>query len=132
MVSVIPWQVRASTMPCSGRARRKNGSSQVTYNRWPLYLYIGDGRGQVTGQAEDMGSWYLLSTSGAIDRQPITGPDEIDWHACSSPKTPGAGAAREQRIAASRASPESGAERRRRAGHLRAGGWGLPVSDLHR
>ncbi len=59
-----------------GITRRKNGSSQVTYNRWPLYLYIGDGRGQVTGQAEDMGSWYLLSTSGAIDRQPITGPDK--------------------------------------------------------
>lgn len=57
-----------------GTTRRQNGSLQVTYNRWPLYLYIGDGRGQATGQAEDMGSWYLLSTSGAVDQRPVTGP----------------------------------------------------------
>jgi predicted lipoprotein with Yx(FWY)xxD motif len=56
-----------------GTTKRKNGSLQVTYNGWPLYRYYSDGPGQATGQAEDMGTWYLLSTSGEIDRQPITG-----------------------------------------------------------
>jgi predicted lipoprotein with Yx(FWY)xxD motif len=54
-----------------GTTRRSNGSLQVTYNRWPLYLYIDDGRGQVNGQGEGMGAWYALSTSGAVDRQPV-------------------------------------------------------------
>jgi predicted lipoprotein with Yx(FWY)xxD motif len=59
-----------------GTTKRKNGSLQVTYNAWPLYLYHADGPGQATGQANDMGTWYLLSSSGEIDRQPITGyPD---------------------------------------------------------
>lgn len=44
-------------------------SLQVTYNRWPLYRYIDDRPGQVNGQAEDMGAWYVLSPSGDIDRQ---------------------------------------------------------------
>ncbi len=56
-----------------GTTRRKNGSLQVTYNGWPLYLYVGDTQGQANGQAEDMGTWYLLSTSGDIDRHPVTG-----------------------------------------------------------
>ncbi len=56
-----------------GTTKRKNGSLQVTYNGWPLYRYYADGPGQATGQAEDMGTWYLLSTSGEIDRQPIIG-----------------------------------------------------------
>jgi predicted lipoprotein with Yx(FWY)xxD motif len=55
-----------------GTTKRKNGSLQVTYNGWPLYSYYADGPGQASGQAEDMGSWYLLSTSGEIDRQPVT------------------------------------------------------------
>lgn len=56
-----------------GTTKRKNGSLQVTYNGWPLYRYYGDTPGQATGQAESMGSWYLLSTNGEIDRQPVTG-----------------------------------------------------------
>lgn len=56
-----------------GTTKRKNGSLQITYDRWPLYRYYADGPGQATGQAEDMGTWYLLSTSGEIDRQPVTG-----------------------------------------------------------
>ncbi|MGP0031735.1 MAG: hypothetical protein ACLPVF_14655 [Acidimicrobiales bacterium] len=56
-----------------GVSRRPNGSRQVTYDRWPLYLYIEDARGQANGQAEGMGAWYLLSTSGAVDRQPLRG-----------------------------------------------------------
>lgn len=56
-----------------GTTVRSNGVLQVTYNRWPLYLYINDGRGQVTGQGADMGAWFVLSTNGAVDRQPAAG-----------------------------------------------------------
>jgi predicted lipoprotein with Yx(FWY)xxD motif len=58
--------VRASLL---GTARRANGQLQVTYGGWPLYLWIGDdGPGQATGQADDMGLWYTLSVTGAVDR----------------------------------------------------------------
>jgi predicted lipoprotein with Yx(FWY)xxD motif len=58
-----------------GTTRRVNGSLQVTYNGWPLYTYIDDGRGQVTGQGEGMGAWYLLSVTGSVDHLPLTGTD---------------------------------------------------------
>jgi len=58
--------VRASLF---GTVRRANGERQVTYGGWPLYLWIGDDSpGQATGQADDMGLWYALSISGAVDR----------------------------------------------------------------
>jgi predicted lipoprotein with Yx(FWY)xxD motif len=58
--------VRASLL---GTVRRANGELQETYGGWPLYLWIGDtGPGQATGQADDMGLWYVLSVTGAVDR----------------------------------------------------------------
>lgn len=52
-----------------GTIRRPGGALQMTYNRWPLYLWQGDyGPGQVTGQADGMGLWYAISVSGAVDR----------------------------------------------------------------
>jgi predicted lipoprotein with Yx(FWY)xxD motif len=55
-----------------GTTPRAGGSLQVTYNRWPLYLWQGDfAPGQATGQAEDMGLWYALSVSGSVDRLPL-------------------------------------------------------------
>jgi predicted lipoprotein with Yx(FWY)xxD motif len=58
-----------------GTVIRREGSAQVTYNGWPLYLYYGDDQpGQATGQADDMGLWYVLSPSGAVDRRPL--PDQ--------------------------------------------------------
>jgi predicted lipoprotein with Yx(FWY)xxD motif len=52
-----------------GTVRRSDGQLQETYNRWPLYLWTGDAApGQATGQADDMGLWYVLSVSGAVDR----------------------------------------------------------------
>ncbi len=58
--------VRAALL---GTVRRSDGRLQVTYNRWPLYLWQGDtAPGEATGQADDMGLWYVLSVSGAVDR----------------------------------------------------------------
>jgi predicted lipoprotein with Yx(FWY)xxD motif len=55
-----------------GTTRRAGGSLQVTYNRWPLYLWQGDfAPGQATGQAETMGLWYTMSVSGSVDRLPL-------------------------------------------------------------
>ena len=47
-----------------GTTTRKDGSTQVTYNGWPLYYFIKDQKpGDVTGQ--DVGKvWYVLSPKG--------------------------------------------------------------------
>jgi predicted lipoprotein with Yx(FWY)xxD motif len=50
-----------------GTMRRKDGSTQVTYNGWPLYRYVKDvGPEAVTGHdVEDFGQeWYLVAPSG--------------------------------------------------------------------
>jgi len=64
------------TKPVAGRGvkasllrttRRKGGTTQVTYNRWPLYLWVGDSEpGQATGQGINNlgGLWYVLSPDG--------------------------------------------------------------------
>ncbi len=52
----------------------RGGTRQITYNGWPLYLWQGDQEpGQATGQADDMGLWYVISASGAVDRHQIPG-----------------------------------------------------------
>ena len=52
-----------------GSVRRPGGRLQATYNGWPLYLWIGDtAPGQATGQADDMGLWYAVSVTGAVDK----------------------------------------------------------------
>ncbi len=57
-----------------GTTHRTDGTTQVTYNKWPLYLWVGDSvPGQATGQAlnNDGGLWYALSPSGqAITTHP--------------------------------------------------------------
>jgi predicted lipoprotein with Yx(FWY)xxD motif len=50
-----------------GTTDRSDGSVQVTYNKWPLYTWVGDSApGQATGQALNNlgGLWYVLSPSG--------------------------------------------------------------------
>ncbi|MBV8066197.1 MAG: hypothetical protein JOY73_11775 [Actinobacteria bacterium] len=45
------------------------GGRVVTYNHWPLYLYLGDRKaGVAAGQALDLngGYWYVLAPSGAL------------------------------------------------------------------
>ena len=55
-----------------GTTPRAGGVLQVTYNRWPLYLWQGDlAPGQASGQAEGMGAWYALSVGGSVDRLPL-------------------------------------------------------------
>lgn len=47
--------------------KRTDGSLQVTYNRWPLYTWVGDSTpGQATGQGLNNlgGLWYVLSPTG--------------------------------------------------------------------
>jgi predicted lipoprotein with Yx(FWY)xxD motif len=52
-----------------GTVKRSNGTMQETYDGWPLYLWQGDtAPGDATGQADDMGLWYVLSVAGTVDR----------------------------------------------------------------
>ncbi len=50
-----------------GSTKRTDGTLQVTYNGWPLYLWQGDSvPGQATGQGINStgGLWYVLSPAG--------------------------------------------------------------------
>ncbi len=52
-----------------GSTSRKDGGLQVTYNGWPLYIWVGDTQpGQATGQGIDSlgGYWYVLSPKGQV------------------------------------------------------------------
>jgi predicted lipoprotein with Yx(FWY)xxD motif len=57
-----------------GTTHRTDGTVQVTYNKWPLYLWVGDSQpGQATGQALNNlgGLWYVVSPDGkAITTKP--------------------------------------------------------------
>lgn len=51
-----------------GTTHRSDGTTQITYNKWPLYLWQGDSEpGQATGQGLNNlgGLWYVLSPSGS-------------------------------------------------------------------
>jgi len=48
------------------------GGTVVTYDRWPLYTYVGDSApGQARGQALDLngGLWYVIAPSGKVIRK---------------------------------------------------------------
>jgi len=50
-----------------GTTTRTDGTVEVTYNKWPLYLYVTDSEpGQATGQAVNNlgGLWYVMSPDG--------------------------------------------------------------------
>jgi predicted lipoprotein with Yx(FWY)xxD motif len=49
-----------------GTIQRTDGTTQVTYNGWPLYYYISDAKtGDITGQ--DVGSvWFVVSAVGDL------------------------------------------------------------------
>lgn len=51
-----------------GTIQRSDGTTQVTYNGWPLYYFVKDqAEGETTGQdIEAMGAeWYLISPAGS-------------------------------------------------------------------
>ncbi len=50
-----------------GTTHRTDGTVQITYNKWPLYTWVGDSEpGQATGQGLNNlgGLWYVLSPDG--------------------------------------------------------------------
>lgn len=55
-----------------GTITREDGSLQVTYNGWPLYLYTGDtAAGDTNGQGvtDEFGLWYLMGADGEVIQQ---------------------------------------------------------------
>jgi len=47
--------------------KRTDGTTQLTYNQWPLYLWVNDSApGQATGQGLNNlgGLWYVVSPNG--------------------------------------------------------------------
>jgi predicted lipoprotein with Yx(FWY)xxD motif len=64
--AVAVGKVKAALL---GSDRDPAGGRVVTYNKWPLYTYIGDtAPGQAKGQALNLngGLWYVLSPSGKV------------------------------------------------------------------
>ena len=66
-----PLKVKTGQKPTAGGAAKKKllglDGRVVTYNRWPLYTYVGDSKpGQANGQATNLngGLWYVMSPSG--------------------------------------------------------------------
>jgi predicted lipoprotein with Yx(FWY)xxD motif len=53
-----------------GTFDREDGNTQVTYNGWPLYLYLsGDTKpGEINGQGKE-GKWFLVSPDGTLIEQ---------------------------------------------------------------
>ena len=52
-----------------GTTKRKDGSVEVTYNKWPLYTWVVDSApGDVTGQDINSlgGKWYVITPSGKL------------------------------------------------------------------
>jgi len=52
-----------------GTTRRTDGTVQVTYDGWPLYLWVSDSQpGQATGQGinNNGGLWYVLNPAGQV------------------------------------------------------------------
>jgi predicted lipoprotein with Yx(FWY)xxD motif len=52
-----------------GSDKDSSGGRVVTYNHWPLYLYLGDRKpGTASGQALNLngGLWYVISPTGAL------------------------------------------------------------------
>jgi predicted lipoprotein with Yx(FWY)xxD motif len=50
-----------------GVTHRTDGTTQVTYNKWPLYLWVSDSQpGQATGQGLNNlgGLWYVVAPEG--------------------------------------------------------------------
>jgi predicted lipoprotein with Yx(FWY)xxD motif len=52
-----------------GTDKNPAGGKVVTYNKWPLYTYVGDSApGQSNGQSQNLngGKWYVISPQGKV------------------------------------------------------------------
>ena len=59
-----------------GTTSRPDGSSQVTYAGWPVYLWIGDGEAGVTsGQGVD-DLWWVIAADGTVKRGDAAGDND--------------------------------------------------------
>lgn len=53
-----------------GTTQRKDGTSQLTYNGWPLYYYFEDqAPGDVTGQAVNEVWWVVAPDGNAVEKE---------------------------------------------------------------
>jgi predicted lipoprotein with Yx(FWY)xxD motif len=67
LTTAAPRAAAGATRPLLGTTRRKGGGLQVTYQGYPLYLFVRDVRpGQVLGQGLEGfgGEWYVLDPLG--------------------------------------------------------------------
>jgi predicted lipoprotein with Yx(FWY)xxD motif len=58
-----------------GTTKRTDGTVQVTYKGWPLYLWVGDSEpGQATGQGinNNGGLWYVQNPAGQVVTKKVT------------------------------------------------------------
>jgi predicted lipoprotein with Yx(FWY)xxD motif len=65
----VPVGAGRADLALLGTTNRKDGGLQVTYNRWPLYLWeVDTAPGQATGQGLNSlgGLWYVLSPKGKV------------------------------------------------------------------
>lgn len=73
---VATWPALVSTGPAGAgggiqaallsQTARAEGTSQATYNKWPLYYYVGDtAAGDVDGQGLD-GVWFAIAADGKL------------------------------------------------------------------
>jgi len=75
---VATWPALVSTAPAGAgtgiqgallsQTTRAEGTSQATYNKWPLYYYVGDtAPGAVDGEGLD-GVWFAVGADGKLVR----------------------------------------------------------------
>ena len=74
---------KSGALRAGGAAKRsllssvKSGSGRVvTYNKWPLYTYVGDSAaGQATGENKNLsgGKWYVISAKGKVIKHKSSG-----------------------------------------------------------
>jgi predicted lipoprotein with Yx(FWY)xxD motif len=71
-----PTAGEGATSAALGTTKRKDGSTQVTYEGHPLYTFAGDeGPGEANGQ-EDDGTWFVLDESGTAVKGEASAPAE--------------------------------------------------------
>lgn len=73
-----PLKWTSTSKPTAGGAAKSSllssdknpsGGRVVTYNKWPLYTYVGDSAaGQSKGEGQNLngGKWYVISAGGAL------------------------------------------------------------------